>query len=68
MINKKLLGAIDSAKRYFHEAKIYKTPSGKYEVEPASASVPKSWILVLHTQEDKIIATNKKYFKKHPRG
>lgn len=68
-INPKLLSAIKFAERYFHEAKIYRKQNGEYEVEPAHAiNIPKSWKLLLHTQEDKIVSANKKYFKKHPRG
>ena len=59
---KELSKAIGFAKGYFHEAKIWMTSSGRYEVNVASKlNVPKSWKLLIHIQEGKIIAINKKF-------
>lgn len=44
MTYKNLGTAREFARRYFHDAKIYKNTVGKFEVEPASARKPyKSW-------------------------
>ena len=59
---KELSKAIEFAKRYFHESKIWITSQGKYEVDVASKiSVPKSWKILMHIQEGRIISFNKKF-------
>jgi len=51
---KNLSTAKDFARMYFHDAKIYKTSGGKYEVFPASSRKPyKSYKLIERITEEK---------------
>lgn len=59
---KELSKAIGFAKGYFHEAKIWINAQGRFVVDVASKiNVPKSWKLLMHVQEGKIISVSKKY-------